>query len=248
MLKYNYDSASIPKLGNSVDENEDNIVIHPSKASTEPDSILRCAISDGATESSFSREWSNLLVSYYDERKFRKDVLPTTINSLSEEWKSKTTLVDLPWYAEQKAEIGAFATFLGVTVDLKECAFNAVAIGDCALFQVRNNDVVLKFPINSVDGFGNRPDLISTNPKFQVDFDSYTKYVTANVEVNDLILMVTDALAVWFFKQIETKPWVDLSNNLKLGAVGFEAWINGLRNSNDIKNDDVTVAIIYFEK
>ncbi len=58
MLKCNFKSITTPKLGNAVDENEDNI-LEPSKSEILFDTLIKFAISDGATESSFSKEWSD---------------------------------------------------------------------------------------------------------------------------------------------------------------------------------------------
>ncbi len=55
---------------------------------------------------------------------------------------SMANAIELPWYAEQKAETGAFATFLGLTINREESIYNVVAIGDCTLFQIRNDESI----------------------------------------------------------------------------------------------------------
>ncbi|MCG7860445.1 hypothetical protein MD537_25915, partial [Flavihumibacter sediminis] len=95
---------------NTADENEDNLLT-PSNAD---ETLLRFAISDGATETSFSKEWSDLLVTYYKDNSFEQDHFGSTLDKASKSWQSIATAIELPWYAQQKAEIGAFAAFLGV--------------------------------------------------------------------------------------------------------------------------------------
>ncbi len=75
------------------------------------------------------------------------------------------TAIELPWYAEQKVETGAFATFLGLTIDKGENSFEIIAVGDCTFFQISNNELKFSFPIQSIEDFGNTPNLISTNQK-----------------------------------------------------------------------------------
>src|SRR3954462_5687151 len=104
MLKCTIRSFTTPKFGNSVDENEDSILI-PNKTE---DILLRFAISDGATESSFSKEWAELLVKGYKDKSFDKHDLPETIKQISKSWKILTWSKDLAWYAQQKLETGAF--------------------------------------------------------------------------------------------------------------------------------------------
>ena len=211
ILKCSYKYISIAKVGNSVNENEDNVLV-PSISQLESEPIIKFAISDGATESSFSKEWSDLLVSCYKDKPFDLVNLPSTINAISEAWQSITFVIELPWYAQQKLENGAFATFLGITLNLEEKTFEAVSIGDCTLFQVRDNELIYSFPITSFEDFGNTPSLFATNPKFQTDFEKSVKYLNGQVESGDLLILASDALAMWIFKRLNQgeSPWLSL--------------------------------------
>ncbi|OAV74798.1 hypothetical protein Barb7_01652 [Bacteroidales bacterium Barb7] len=249
MLNYDSLSISLPKLGNSDDENEDNI-LEASKSEVESDTIAQFAISDGATESSFSKEWSDFLVCAYKDKKFDKEHLPETLKIVSETWQSRINNIELPWYAQQKADIGAFATFLGLTINRKDMCFEAVAIGDCNLFQIRNEELILSFPVSSSKDFDNTPNLFASNQRHQSDFEGTVSYQKGNVAPNDTILLATDALAAWIFKHIEMgeSPWNRLMSILGFSADGFfEDWLNKQRRTNEIKNDDVTLLIIKFE-
>lgn len=248
MLKCIWKSITIPKFGNSIDENEDNL-LEPSKSEVESDTLVQFAISDGATESSFSKELSDLLVSSYKDKSFDKEHLPDTLKVISDTWRSMATAIELPWYAQQKAETGAFATFLGLTINRKGYNFETVAIGDCNLFQVRNDDVILTFPVTSIEEFGNTPNLIATNQQYQIEFEKIVAYGSGSIEPNDLIILATDALAAWIFKQKDAgaKPWNHLSNILENYKADFEKWLNNQRQNNEIKNDDVTLLILKFE-
>jgi len=245
MLQCQFKSITLPKFGNAVNENEDNL-LEPSKSEIESDFLVRFAISDGATESSFSKEWSDLLVSAYKDKSFDKDHLPTTIKKISESWQSMATAIELPWYAEQKAEKGAFATFLGLTVNREENSFEVVAIGDCALFQIRADELFFSFPVSSIEDFNNTPNLVASNEMYQTDFEKNVIYYNGTIQPKDIMFLATDALAALILKQ--SKIWKHLTKMLENNdEAHFENWLNKLRKANKIKNDDVTLLMIKFE-
>ncbi len=245
ILKCTSNSISIQKFGNSFEENEDSI-LEPRNLD---DTLLEFAISDGATESSFSKEWADLLVSYYNSKSFSKDHFPETLIKISESWQSMATAIDLPWYAQQKAETGAFATFLGLTINRDENNFEIVAIGDCNLFQIRNDELFFTFPVTNIEEFGNTPNLIASNQKYQTELEKTVAYGNGSIQQNDLIILATDALAAWFFKKKDAgeKPWNHLANILDNYRADFQSWLNNQRTANEIKNDDVTLLILKFE-
>ena len=63
MLKCKFKFFTTQKLGDDPETNEDNYLIPGSTDGP----VIKFAISDGATESSFSRHWSDLLVSSYKD-------------------------------------------------------------------------------------------------------------------------------------------------------------------------------------
>lgn len=248
MLKCNFISITTQKFGNSIDENEDNI-LKPSELEINSDTLVKFAVSDGATESSFSKEWSDLLVSAYKDKPFEISRLADTLNAVSFSWQSMVTSIELPWYAEQKAETGAFATFLGLTINREENIYNAIAIGDCTLFQIRIDETIFTFPVTTIEEFGNTPNLFASNQKYQTEIEETVTYYNGAIQPNDIIVIATDALAAWIFKKKDAseKPWNHLSNILNEGVEDFEIWLNNQRKANEIKNDDVTLIIIKFE-
>lgn len=250
MLKCSTKYISIAKVGNSVNENEDNLLV-PSTSELESEPILKFAISDGATESSFSKEWSDLLVSCFKDKPFDLANLPLTINAISETWQSITSAIDLPWYAQQKLENGAFATFLGITLNLAEQTYESVSIGDCTLFQVRNNELICSFPTTGSEDFGNTPSLFATNSKYQTDFEKSVKYLNGHVESGDLLILASDALAMWLFKRLNEgeRPWLSLLTllNYEDYQTDFSNWTYIKIKENEIKNDDISVILINIE-
>ena len=101
----------VAKKGNTPDEYED--------AYSYSLADRRFALADGATESSFADRWAQSLVRQFsqsppnfsgaDRREFSEWLEP-----LQHQWRAGIPWDRLPWYAEEKARRGAFATLLAV--------------------------------------------------------------------------------------------------------------------------------------
>src|SRR4051794_1385943 len=96
----------LPRRGHSADEYED--------ACAGDARAGRFAVADGATESSFAASWARLLV-----EEFVRTPAPWSswLPALRQRWAAELQDQPLPWYAEAKAEEGAYATLLGVWLD-----------------------------------------------------------------------------------------------------------------------------------
>ena len=231
----------IQKHGNEENEYEDSF--HTEKMKK----CFRCAVADGATEATYSGMWAEMVVRYLCNIKFFKKGAFTPFSGiqfqkLQKEWFEKVFSKPLPWFAENKARQGAFATVLGIELHCSN-HWRAVAVGDSCLFQVREDKVVIMFPIFASINFNNRPSLLSSNPNSEVVVQS----IDGTWQTGDTFYLMTDALACWFIKEIEKgqKPWHSLqhfSDNSK-----FRNWVELLRDRNEIRNDDVTLMRICIE-
>jgi hypothetical protein len=194
----------------------------------------RFAIADGASESAFAAAWAALLVTNYVQK-------PRRWSSLAREsWEEQCQRPEMPWYLEHHFEEGAFAAFLGVSFRGPH-QWQAVAIGDCCLFHVRNGDLRFAFPVSHSNDFGNRPTLLCSRHH---PGRGNTRRIRADWRDDDLLLLATDALAKWFLGKVEkcVKPWDEL---LCLASQEqFAGWIRRVRDSREICNDDTTVLII----
>jgi hypothetical protein len=247
-LKCFYKSICATKAGNSIEENEDSI-FEPNPIEFASKTILKFAISDGATESSFAKEWSQLLVRNYTDKLFDRSHFQETIKQISQEWHQITNAIELPWYAQQKIENGAFATFLGVTIDLQNHNWQSIAVGDSTLFHIRNNSLLDSFPIKTSDEYGNTPKLISSAKNRIQDFDFLASLSQGEIISGDLLIAGTDAISAWIFKQIENggKPWEQFEIFYKNNFHEFDEWLYQKRNSKEVKNDDITLLFLKFE-
>lgn len=245
----------LQKQGNRPQECEDAFAIAGKCRST----YFRAhyAIADGATTSSFSREWAQLLVDgYLSERPDGPDQLSGLVTTLQPRWVADVDSRQLPWYAQVNAQRGAFATFLGLSLhgrrriagsSLPEGRWNALAIGDCCLFHVRDAELVCSFPIDSAAEFGNRPALVPSRPRpgWCRALDVLER--SGTWRTGDRFYLATDALAQWFLQEYETgrSPWETIDQNLcDDGLHTFRCLVNGWRDAGIIRNDDIVLVVI----
>src|SRR6266542_891992 len=74
----------------------------------------RFAVADGASEASFAAIWARLLVECFVSHPGKPWHALDWLAPLRQQWAKEVDGLALPWYAEEKRELGAFATFLGL--------------------------------------------------------------------------------------------------------------------------------------
>lgn len=239
---------SVSKQGNNPEENED--ASYPHRGGEYDVDFFQLAIADGATETSFSGLWARMLVDAYCHGKFAPGKLWRHIDRLRHQWLRTVKSKSLPWYAEEKLKMGAYSSLIGLTVhasskrsEIPLC--EGLAIGDSCLFQVRNNELILKWPIDHSSMFGYHPVLLST--KFAPDEESSEQRKQGEWLTGDLFYLMTDAIAQWYLKSIEqgAAPGRVIPNfESNDSSLQFSQWIQDLRNSGEIRNDDVTLVLL----
>jgi hypothetical protein len=243
MLACHFKTVTVPKLGYTEEENEDRF-----SAPVDLEEMqLRFAVADGATEASFSKEWAALLVTSFQDRNKGPEDLAALVAWGRIEWQSLIDGIPMPWYAEQKASAGAFATLLGIQIDRQEQCFDAYASGDCTLFHIRNNQLVNSFPIQESVEFGNTPDLLCSVNGYGGS-EQWLRYQHGRILAGDGLILATDAIAAWILsrKEQDDQPWFQLDNLLSCEDAknDFTNWLNQKRQAMEIKNDDVTLLLI----
>ncbi|HZS93764.1 MAG TPA: hypothetical protein VFA78_03135 [Chloroflexota bacterium] len=220
-----------PKRGSAPDEYED--AYWPRRALVREE--VRCAVADGATESSFSGAWARLLVDAY-----RRGVLDdelTALPHLQRRWQERVDAIPLPWYAEEKARMGAFSSLLGVTI--RNGRWEAVAIGDSCLFHGRAGDVLTAFPVTESTELTAAPHLVSSKSSRNATLRDHIRHADAPLEIGDILYLATDALAGWILRRIEAGlPLTELAT---LHPATFAAWLATERDNLTIRNDDTTL-------
>jgi serine/threonine protein phosphatase PrpC len=223
-----------PKSGNAASEYEDAYAVKPE--------ALRFAVADGASETSFARQWAELLVEGFVQEAPSAAALHDFVTPLQAVWAEGQKGKATAWYAERKAREGAFSSLLGVSIEGER--WRALAIGDSCLFVVRSGRVLRAFPLERAEQFSNRPSLLSSVARANAGVWSEVTALEGDLKGQDRLLMMTDALAHWFLVEAEMgrRPWAALA---KLTTPEqFSAFIDCLRAGGALRNDDVTLVSV----
>ena len=124
---------------------------------------------------------------------------------------------------------------MGLTLSNQE--WQATAIGDSCLFQVRGGQLLTTFPITNSTDFNNRPALLSSNSGNWKSELATIACARGSWEPDDVFYMMTDAMACWFLRSIENGAQLEMVFD---GDREFDRWIEGLREGG-MRNDDVTL-------
>ena len=202
-------------------------------------SVLTIAVADGASEAIFSREWARFLVATFAIEPPRLGHPRTRIDSLAEVWRREVNeRANLPWYALEKLPDGSAATITVLQLDSENHTGKAWAIGDVCVVQIRAEKNIAVFPIAHSSHFDNRPDLITTNaPKSPFVW----KETAMRWQKGDQFFVLTDAVAAWFLKEMETKQTVP---RIPEEADAFAQWLAKERKTTALHNDDTTILLI----
>lgn len=247
-MQVSFQAFWMPKAGNSPEEYEDAFAPEGSAGAQEC-TVFRCAVADGATETSFSGLWAQLLVQEYCRQTGRRSFL-RALPSLRSLWQDDVRARPLPWYAEEKARSGAFSSLLGLTIKpgypsgKSPLRWEAMAVGDSCLFHVRGEQMIRVFPVSCSDEFGYHPYLLATNAESDTRLSEHLYLLHGSCFEGDAFYLMTDALAHWFLREIEKENY-DLLSDITTQAV-FEQLVREQRASRDdegkplMRNDDVT--------
>jgi hypothetical protein len=240
-------SLQAPRRGASLEECEDAVAAVAERG--------RFAVADGASESAHAGLWARLLVE--DFTGAAADAWTDALPPLQRRWAEKADPrpgdTPLPWYLEDRLRQGAFATFLGLVVDAAPESngtgagpwrWRALAIGDSCLFQVRARKLLRRFPVEHSAEFTSSPWLVGSRTPPQG-----LNRTEGDGQPGDRLWLMTDALALWFLRQVETglEPWLELELMLDFSAERFAEWVEGRRKARELRDDDVTLLAVILE-
>jgi hypothetical protein len=208
----------------------------------------RFAVADGASESAYCGLWARLLVEDFvagngvDHASWMAS-LPALQGRWSREVDPRPGDPPLPWFVEERLRAGAFATFLGLSVepaaDEAGWHWHALAVGDSCLFQVRSGALVTSFPVQHTADFSSTPWLVGSRTAARG-----LHQASGPAQAGDRLYLMTDAMALWFlrFAEFGARPWEDLERLLaETDDTRFAAWVETLRQAHLLRDDDVTL-------
>src|SRR5689334_18731470 len=233
-MRIRFSAFWLQKAGNTAEEYEDAFAPTIADDAQGCDEFW-CAVADGATETSFSGLWAQLLVDHFVQQR-PAQIKVDHLNGLALSWRqaidARTAHKPLPWYALEKLERGAFSSLIGLTIRA-DGSWRALCVGDSCLFHVRPHQAIRAFPYYSADQFNNHPVLLSTNAESVEVQGARGKW-----QDGDYFLLMTDALAHFFLSQRKLRTHL-VSD--ALDQAGFEQIVTGARDDKICRNDDVTL-------
>jgi hypothetical protein len=197
----------------------------------------RFAVADGASESAFAGPWAEAVAAGYVANPGPwSSWLPAARAGWHERFQSES----MPWYIESKFQEGAFATLAGLHLCRTRLRWHALAVGDSCVFQLRGDRLRRAFPVKRSADFGSRPALIGsrTPPR---SLRCRRLRARGSWRPGDAFLLMTDALAEWFLREVEEgrRPWTMLRS--ARDAEAYRALLDDLRVARQMRNDDATL-------
>ena len=212
-------------------------------------SVTRVAVSDGASESYDSRAWATLLVNaYIADHEFSAEWLAKVLAT----YLATVEYESLSWAKQAAFDRGSFATLLALEVAPNDSDIEVLALGDSVAFHLRGGELLTSFPYTSAEEFDARPQLLSTvaaNNAFITEpgFFGRNSSRTWHVQVGDVILLATDAVAQWAL--LEREPDRNALRYLRdvTALEDFEPQVLELRRQARIRVDDSTLIRLVVE-
>ncbi len=244
----------LPRRGYRPEEYED--------ASASDPAVGRFAVSDGATDSSFSGLWAQLLVNDFVQNAGHDPAQSDAyFPALQEQWYASSAIQEVlkkiardplsSWSIEAKLMEGAYATFLGLSLTSASGGipqWEATAVGDTCLFHTRGSALLSAFPVDQSSKFNNSPRLLGSRMSLERVRKTPVLHIEGSGLAGDRLWMMTDALAQWYLREHEDgrDPWGEIDSLLTRPEPqqDFAAWIEELRCSRQLHNDDVTLLLI----
>jgi hypothetical protein len=233
-------SFRVPRRESRVEECEDACAVAPERG--------RFAVADGAAESAYSGLWARLLVEEFVRGDQDLPTWPDWIAPLQKRWIDAVRLPPgadpLPWYLEERYDQGAFATFLGVS--LNAAGWQALAVGDSCLFHVRQGQLLTSFPLTHSSQFSNSPWLVGSRTSPEEVPRRRGVWVSGDWQPGDRLLLMTDALSRWFLASMEAgeRPWRMLEELLDGADEQFAEQVEHWRAEKTLRNDDTTLVAV----
>lgn len=172
-----------------------------------------------------AREWNDIVARYCADREARGK--------------------PIQWYEEPGLQKGAHATLLATQFrDGGRRVWQAVAVGDSCVFQVRRERLLASFPATASADFSYSPDLLPSRIADRKTILRHLLRHTGEWQPADSFYVMTDALAAWFLKQLEAggRPWEALRDlGLDREPGRFEEWVRARRDAGELRDDDTTL-------
>jgi hypothetical protein len=247
-------SYSIPKAGNTEIENEDAVFPITGIGQNGRDEVETFIVADGATSTSFSGLWAKCLINTCSQMSLSEFNFYRAVSKAQVEWQKTLQGVELPWHAQQKFQLGAFSALAWLEIQYFPLhpayafSWRALAVGDCCLFIARNQSIFLSLPLQDPREFQNTPVLIPSKSEKMDSIKGKVQTARGSLVMGDQVILASDAISSWIMRksQADRLEFLRLVKSIKSAknGSGFSNWVNSLRKSGELKNDDTSLILI----
>ncbi|MGH7138527.1 MAG: hypothetical protein ACREHD_22490, partial [Pirellulales bacterium] len=215
----------------------------------------RAAIADGVSSAIFSGPWARLLtLGVVAEPPPLEDTaaFQAWLADKRTAWANGIDTNRLTWYQRPKMVDGAMTTLLWLELLPTETnaeglatryQLRTFAIGDTCLFHVRERELLYWFPLESSAGFGLNPAVVGSVDR-QLDHQLEFKAREQECLPGDLLVLATDAVALWAVERQESGDAVDWPRYWEYSDDEWRGEIFSLRDAKQMRFDDSTLILV----
>lgn len=214
----------------------------------------RATIADGVSSAIFSGPWARIVTRAVIARPpdFESETdFPEWLAGLRQAWRDGIDFSKLAWHQRPKMVDGAMTTLLWLEltpsipdeIPAETYRLRSFAIGDCALFHLRDGELLRMFPVESSADFGLDPSVIGSIDR-KLDHLLEFKYIDDECKAGDTIVLCTDPIGLWALNRWEANDPVDWSVYWDMSPAEWEEEIFRLRRASLMRFDDTTLALL----
>lgn len=207
----------------------------------------RFAVADGATTSLCAHRWAHEVAQAYCRDGLPDRRLGAIVRRLRRAWLHEAGGHARGWVQRAQLRAGAGATLAGLT--LRDAAFyeeeeggrwTCLIVGDCALFQVRQDRLTASLPFADWAEAPPCPHMLMTDPARNRGLPLLRH--AGWWRDGDVFYLMSDAIAGWFGREAArgAAPWSELDAVLQEPR-RFERWVQHQRRAGRLVVDDVVV-------
>lgn len=215
----------------------------------------RAAIADGVSSAIFSGPWARLLTLGIVAEPPPLEDSAAFQGWLAEKraaWINTIDTSKLTWYQRPKMVDGAMTTLLWLELLPSETNaeglatsydLRSFAIGDSCLFHLRGGELLYWFPLASAGEFGLNPAVVGSVDR-QLDHLLGFKARDHDCLPGDLLVLATDAVALWAVERQESGEAVDWARYWDCSDDDWRGEIFALRDAKQMRFDDSTLVLL----
>ncbi|HVW35759.1 MAG TPA: hypothetical protein VHB99_00590 [Pirellulales bacterium] len=213
------------------------------------------AIADGVSSAIFSGPWARVLTHEVVVEPPNLEDTAAFQDWLARgraAWSSQIDVSKLTWYQRPKMVDGAMTTLLWVELHpvevgedglAKSYRLRTFAIGDTCLFHLRDGETLARFPLENSTEFGLNPAVIASIDRKRDHLLAFNA-AEADCLPGDLLVLCTDAIALWAYECAEAGEPVAWEEYWDLDAEAWRDEIFSLRDAARMRFDDSTLVLL----